>query len=146
MTINFSPTATRYVRITITANSGWPAGQLSELEVYGRGGGTGDTTAPSVPGTLSLQHLRQHDHPDLGRRPRDSGGSGLAGYNVYRDGSLIATLGTVLTYQDTQPATATVSYFVRARDGAGNVSGNSNTVTRTGTSRPAARTWRRARR
>ena len=71
----------------------------------------------------------------------DTGGSGLAGYNVYRDGSLIATLGTVLSYQDTQPATATVSYFVRARDGAGNLSGNSNTVTRTGI--PAARLHQR---
>ncbi|MEK8107602.1 discoidin domain-containing protein [Micromonospora sp. M12] len=39
-TINFSATSTRYVRITITANSGWPAGQLSELEVYGSGGTT----------------------------------------------------------------------------------------------------------
>lgn len=39
-TINFSSTSTRYVRITITANSGWPAGQLSELEVYGSGGTT----------------------------------------------------------------------------------------------------------
>ena len=35
VTINFSATSTRYVRVAITANSGWPAGQLSELEVYG---------------------------------------------------------------------------------------------------------------
>lgn len=134
-TITFSATATRYVRITITANSGWPAGQLSELEVYGSGG-TGDTTAPSVPGTLSQSTSGSTITLTWGAST-DSGGSGLAGYNVYRGGSLIATLGTVLTYQDSQPATATVSYYVRARDGAGNLSGNSNTVTRTGSNPPA---------
>jgi hypothetical protein len=35
------PTTTaRYVRINVTANSGWPAGQISELEVYPAGGTT----------------------------------------------------------------------------------------------------------
>ncbi|MEU4555581.1 putative repeat protein (TIGR01451 family) [Micromonospora violae] len=136
VTINFSAASTRYVRITITANSGWPAGQLSELEVYGGGGTTPDTTAPSVPGTLSQSTSGSTITLNWGAST-DSGGSGLAGYNVYRGGSLIATLGTVLTYQDTQPATATVSYHVRARDGAGNLSGNSNTVTRTGSNPPA---------
>ncbi|NJC14146.1 hypothetical protein F4558_003972 [Micromonospora profundi] len=135
VTINVNPAAARFVRITITANSGWPAGQISELEVYG-GGTSGDTTAPSVPGTLSQSTSGSTVTLTWGAST-DSGGSGLAGYNVYRDGSLIATLGTVLTYQDTQPSTATVSYHVRARDGAGNLSGNSNTVTRTGTQPPA---------
>ncbi len=107
VTINVSPTSTRYVRITITANSGWPAGQLSELEVYGSGDTTGDTTAPSVPGTLSHSTSGSTITLNWGAST-DSGGSGLAGYNVYRGGNLIATLGTVLTYQDTQPATATV--------------------------------------
>ena len=50
----------------------------------------------------------------------------------------------MLTYQDTQPPTATVSYFVRARDGAGNLSGNSNTVTRTGTQPPGCTNVARA--
>ncbi|MFF5052437.1 CARDB domain-containing protein [Micromonospora sp. NPDC000663] len=135
-TITFGATSTRYVRITITANSGWPAGQLSELEVYGSGGTTPDTTAPSVPGTLSQSTSGSTITLTWGAST-DSGGSGLAGYNVYRGGNLIATLGTVLTYQDSQPVTATVSYYVRARDGAGNLSGNSNTVTRTGGNPPA---------
>ena len=34
VTVTFSPTSARYVRVTVTANSGWPAGQLSGLEVY----------------------------------------------------------------------------------------------------------------
>ncbi|MET8305431.1 discoidin domain-containing protein [Micromonospora sp. NPDC005173] len=33
-TVTFAATSQRYLRLTITGNSGWPAGQLSELEVY----------------------------------------------------------------------------------------------------------------
>ncbi|MER5950525.1 discoidin domain-containing protein [Streptomyces sp. NPDC001904] len=33
-TVTLPGTQTRYVRVTITANTGWPAGQLSELEAY----------------------------------------------------------------------------------------------------------------
>ncbi|GAA4445129.1 discoidin domain-containing protein [Phytohabitans houttuyneae] len=34
VTLTFTPETARYVRIHVTANTGWPAGQLSELEVY----------------------------------------------------------------------------------------------------------------
>jgi chitodextrinase len=34
VTIGFAATSTRYLRLTVTANTGWPAGQLSEVEVY----------------------------------------------------------------------------------------------------------------
>jgi hypothetical protein len=51
VTINFTAATERYVRINITANTGWAAGQISELEVYpsGSGGGTSATlsTSPS---------------------------------------------------------------------------------------------------
>jgi CARDB/F5/8 type C domain/NedA-like, galactose-binding domain len=40
VTIEFPKTSVRYVRVTITANTGWPAGQLSEFELYGPGGTT----------------------------------------------------------------------------------------------------------
>jgi hypothetical protein len=32
--ITFSSISVRYVKLTFTANTGWPAGQLSELQVY----------------------------------------------------------------------------------------------------------------
>jgi hypothetical protein len=134
VTVTFTTASTRYVRVRVTANTGWPAGQLSELEVYGDGA-PGDTTPPTVPGTLSYTQSGTSITLRWGAST-DTGGSGLAGYTVYRNGSVAATLGTVLTWVDTQPTTATVSYFVRARDGAGNLSGNSNTVTRTGTQPP----------
>jgi hypothetical protein len=34
VTITFPATSQRYLRLTFTANTGWPAGQLSEWEVY----------------------------------------------------------------------------------------------------------------
>jgi hypothetical protein len=34
VTITFPSTSTRYIRLNITANTGWPAGQVSEFEVY----------------------------------------------------------------------------------------------------------------
>jgi hypothetical protein len=34
VTVTFSAATVRYLRLTFTANTGWPAGQLSELQVY----------------------------------------------------------------------------------------------------------------
>jgi F5/8 type C domain/Pectate lyase superfamily protein/Abnormal spindle-like microcephaly-assoc'd, ASPM-SPD-2-Hydin len=34
VTVTFPPTSVRYLKLTFTANTGWPAGQLSELLVY----------------------------------------------------------------------------------------------------------------
>jgi parallel beta-helix repeat protein len=34
VTLTFNPTTTRYVRVNITANTGWPAGQLSDFAVF----------------------------------------------------------------------------------------------------------------
>lgn len=34
VTVTFNASTVRYVKLTFTANTGWPAGQLSELQVY----------------------------------------------------------------------------------------------------------------
>ena len=34
VTVTFAAAQARYVKLTFTANTGWPAGQLSELQVY----------------------------------------------------------------------------------------------------------------
>ncbi|WP_345485108.1 CARDB domain-containing protein, partial [Planotetraspora phitsanulokensis] len=122
-------TTTRYVRLNITGNTGWPAGQISEFEVYGPV--TGDTQAPSAPSNLSFTE------PGSGQIRLTWGAStddvGVTGYDVYANGALRASVaGNVLTYTDTQPTTATVSYTVRAKDASGKQSADSNTVTRTG--------------
>lgn len=131
VTINFGVATTRYVRLNITANTGWPAGQISEFEVYGPT--TGDTTAPTTPTGLAYTQPQTGQIRLTWNASTDTGGSGLTFYDIYRNGALATSVpSATLTYTDSQPDSVTVSYFVRARDGAGNQSGNSNTVTRTG--------------
>ncbi|MYW18767.1 Secreted glycosyl hydrolase, partial [Streptomyces sp. SID2955] len=128
-TISFDTTTTRYVRVLVTANTGWPAGQLSELEVYGPA--TGDTQAPTAPTNLS------YTEPGSGQIKLTWGAAtddtGVTRYDIYAGGQLRASVaGNVLTYTDTQPAGSDITYFVRAKDAAGNVSSDSNSVTRKG--------------
>jgi chitodextrinase len=57
---------------------------------------------------------------------------GVAGYHVFRNGIQVATLGAVTTFQNTGlVASTTYSYTVRAYDAAGNVSGQSISVSAT---------------
>ncbi|MGW3962773.1 discoidin domain-containing protein [Amycolatopsis sp. NPDC005003] len=120
----------RYVRLNITANTGWPAAQLSEFEVHGPAGG--DTQPPSAPGNLAYTQPASGQIRLTWSASTDN--TGVAGYDVYANGQLRGSVaGNVLTYTDTQPDSATVSYFVRAKDAAGNQSATSDTVTRNGT-------------
>ncbi|MEU4219213.1 CARDB domain-containing protein [Actinoplanes sp. NPDC026623] len=129
VTIDFGAATTRYLRLNITGNTGWPAGQISELEVYGPA--TGDTQAPSTPAGLAYSQPASGQIRLTWNASTDN--VGVTGYEVYANGALRTTVaGNVLTYLDNQPDSATVSYYVRARDAAGNASGNSNTVTRAG--------------
>ena len=50
-TISLPTTTARYVRVNITANTGWSAGQVSEFRVYPAGGTT--TTGPSLAASAS---------------------------------------------------------------------------------------------
>ncbi|MFF5139419.1 discoidin domain-containing protein [Streptomyces sp. NPDC013157] len=130
-TITFDTTTTRYVRALFTANDGWPAGQASELEVYGPA--TGDTQAPTAPADLTCSEPTTGQIKLTWSAATDD--TGVTGYDVYANGQLRASVaGNVLTYTDTQPAGADITYFVRAKDAAGNVSANSNSVTRKGAS------------
>ncbi len=131
VTVDFTAASARFLRLTFTGNTGWSAGQLSELEVYGPV--AGDSQAPGAPGNLA------YTQPAAGQVRLTWSAStdnvGVTGYDVYANGQLRTSLaGNVLTYTDNQPDSATVAYYVRARDAAGNVSANSNTVTRTGAS------------
>ncbi|MGC4940815.1 CARDB domain-containing protein [Kribbella sp. DT2] len=130
VTITFPATSVRYVRLNITANTGWAAGQLSEFEVHGPDTG-GDTQAPTVPGNLSLTEPASGQIRLAWSAATDN--VGVTGYVVYRNNTAVTTVaGNVLTYTDNQPASATVEYSVRARDAAGNESVDSNRVRRAG--------------
>ncbi|MFC7886067.1 discoidin domain-containing protein [Streptomyces sp. NPDC057376] len=126
-TITFDAATTRYVRVLVTANTGHPAAQVSELEVYGPA--TGDTQAPSAPADLALTEPATGQIRLTWEAATDD--TAVTGYDIYANGDLLTSVaGDVTTYTDTRPAGTTVTYFVRAKDAAGNQSADSNSVTR----------------
>ncbi|GIH23656.1 hypothetical protein Aph01nite_19660 [Acrocarpospora phusangensis] len=131
VTINFTTAVTRYVRLNITGNTGWAAGQISEFEVYGPGG-TVDPVPPSAPTNLAFTEQTPGQVRLTWTASTDN--VGVTGYDIYANNQFRASVGNVTTYTDTQPLSATVTYFVRAKDAAGNPSANSNSVTRQGQS------------
>lgn len=96
------------------------------------GSASGDTTAPGVPGGLAIG-TRTATSIALSWAPAtdNSGGSGVAGYDVYRNGSLVGSPSSA-AYIDggLSPATS-YSYRVRARDNAGNASAQGTAVSAT---------------
>ncbi|MDT7725773.1 MAG: hypothetical protein QOI21_2349 [Actinomycetota bacterium] len=130
VTIPFTSASVRYLRLNVTANTAWPAAQVSEFEVYGPD--TGDVQAPGAPSNLTFTEPGSGQIRLTWNAATDN--VAVTGYDVYANGVLRGSVGAnVLTYTDTQPAGSNVAYFVRAKDAAGNQSGNSNTVTRFGT-------------
>ncbi len=128
-TISFDATTTRYVRVHFTANTVSSSAQLAELEVYGPA--TGDNRAPTAPAGLALTEPATGQVRLTWQASTDN--VGVTGYDIYADNTLLASVaGDVTTYTDTRPAGQTVTYHVRAKDAAGNVSADSNTVTRNG--------------
>ncbi|MEU6986101.1 discoidin domain-containing protein [Streptomyces sp. NPDC046324] len=106
--------------------------QSADSNSVTRTGDTGDTQAPSAPANLALTE------PGAGQIRltwnASSDDTGVTGYDVYADNTLRGSVaGDVTTFTDTQPASATVTYHVRAKDAAGNRSAYSNAVTRDGT-------------
>ncbi|HEY3006127.1 MAG TPA: DNRLRE domain-containing protein, partial [Kribbellaceae bacterium] len=92
------------------------------LIVTTAGSGGGDTTAPSTPTNLSAT-AASANRVDLSWTA-STDNVGVTGYEVFRDGASLATIGTATTYSDNAvlPAT-TYTYQVRARDAVGNLSG-----------------------
>lgn len=87
-----------------------------------------DDVAPPVPANLNASPLDAHSVQLTWDAVTDTGGSGLAGYELYRGGTLLAT--TVQAYyldSNLQPLT-TYSYTVLSKDNAGNKSAQSTPV------------------
>ncbi|WP_343231996.1 glycosyl hydrolase family 18 protein [Tahibacter amnicola] len=97
--------------------------------------GGGDTIAPSVPSNLaSPSQTGTSISLSWSASTDNAGGSGVAGYDVYRNSSLVgASTSTSFTDSGLTPATS-YSYRVRARDNAGNASAQSGAITASTTS------------
>jgi chitodextrinase len=94
-----------------------------------RGGGSssGDTQAPSVPGNLNAAASSSTSVALNWGASTDN--LGVAGYEVFRNGSLLATVAGLSYTDNSVSAGSTYSYQVRAFDAAGNRSGFGNTAT-----------------
>ncbi|GIG88378.1 discoidin domain-containing protein [Plantactinospora endophytica] len=125
VTLDLSPTPARYVRITVTGNTGWPAAQLSQVEVYAGTGGT--DTPPTAPGSLTVTGKTAGSVSLSWTASTDD--AGVTGYQV-RQGTTVLGSPTGTSYQATglSPATS-YTFTVVARDTAGNLSAPSNAVT-----------------
>ncbi|MGG6310558.1 carbohydrate-binding protein [Paenibacillus macerans] len=127
---------------TVTANVTLSAGQQT-LRVYASGydfninwinfapGSSADNQPPTAPANLAFTQPTSGAINLTWSAATDN--VGVAGYEIYANGQLRGSVnGSTLTYTDQQPATATVTYYVIAKDAAGNASAPSINVTRTG--------------
>lgn len=91
-----------------------------------------DTTPPSVPTGLNSPSQTSSSISLAWNASTDNaGGSGIAGYDVYRNGSLVGSL-TATSFTDTGlAASTTYNYRVRARDNATNASAQSGQISAT---------------
>ncbi|WP_027343313.1 glycoside hydrolase family 9 protein [Hamadaea tsunoensis] len=101
---------------------------------------TPDTTAPTTPGTPAASSITSTGATLTWTASTDAGGSGLAGYNVYREaGATDVLVGSPTTNTITLTgltASTSYTYYVVARDGAGNLSTASTPVTFSTTAPP----------
>lgn len=103
VTINFTAATARYVKINFTGNTGWPAAQLSEIEVYG--------TTASPPGTYEAEAAALS-----GGAKTNTDHSGYTG-SAFVDGYL--TQGAVTTFTVTAPAAGNYSAALRYANASG---------------------------
>jgi chitodextrinase len=99
----------------------------NQLVVYGRlNVSSGDTQAPTAPTGLAVPSTTSSSVSLIWTASTDN--VGVTGYRVYRGSSQVGTSATT-SFTNTGLAPATnYSYFVKAYDAAGNVSGSSNVV------------------
>jgi uncharacterized repeat protein (TIGR03806 family) len=104
------------------------------------GDGTTDTTPPSVPQTVRATASSPTSVAVTWNASTDTGGSGLAGYRIFRNGSStpLATVSTTSYTDMTVAANTSYTYTVAARDNAGNQSLPSSAASVT---TPASVTW-----
>ena len=102
---------------------------------FGSSGGGSDTQAPTAPAALAAGTITATSISLSWNASTDN--VGVTGYNVYQNGSFIQSVTTTSANVSNLTASTTYSFFVRARDAAGNLSANSNQVSVT-TSSPGS--------
>ncbi|MDY8135360.1 endonuclease [Aquimarina sp. 2201CG5-10] len=93
---------------------------------FGDTGGGDDITAPTVPGSLIASDTTETSTELSWSASTDN--VAVTGYDIYRNGSLLTTITTTSYTVSGLTSDTSYSFYVRAKDAAGNVSSNSNTV------------------
>ena len=120
---------------TATSTTGWDVLYDDAAFSTSRLGPSGDVVAPTAPANVAATSPSPFEVDLTWTASTDA--VGVVGYDVYRDGALLATLGVVTAFNDTTVQGGTThTYAVRARDASGNESAPG---TATGTT-PAAAT------
>ena len=103
-------------------------GTVLDSGAIGCSGAPIDSTTPTAPTSLAASAYSSTRTDLSWNSSMDN--VGVAGYDIYRNGAFLVSLGVVTSYRDVNLTQgATYNYQVRARDAAGNVSGPSNTAT-----------------
>ncbi len=90
------------------------------------GGSTEDTQAPTVPTSLASSNVTQTTLTLGWTASIDN--VGVTGYDIYRNGTLFASSATNAYNVTGLVASTSYSFYVKAKDAAGNISGASNTI------------------
>ncbi|GHJ44026.1 hypothetical protein Cs7R123_13680 [Catellatospora sp. TT07R-123] len=75
--LTFTQTTTRHLRLTFTGNTGWPAGQVSQFEVYAAGT-SGPATLTVNPASLAFESTPVNDNSDWQTVEINNTGTGTA--------------------------------------------------------------------
>lgn len=118
-----------YTLKAVATDNGGLTGTSATVSITVNPSGGNDITPPSVPqGLASPSQTASTVSLTWNASTDNAGGSGVAGYDVYRNGALVGST-SATSYTDTGLAASTsYSYTVRARDNAGNASAQSAAI------------------
>jgi len=131
ITIRSSATGTTRMRVSMKYNAAQTACETfsyGEVEDYTVtfGQATPDTQAPTAPTGLASSNVAQTSLTLSWNASTDN--VGVTGYDVYRNGSLLGSVTSTSANVTGLSAATTYSFYVKAKDAAGNVSAASSTI------------------
>ncbi|MDC0713433.1 DNRLRE domain-containing protein [Stigmatella sp. ncwal1] len=112
-----------------TLNSSENASSPPQLEVTAGGSGGGDTQAPSVPANVTATAVSSSQINLSWSAATDN--VGVTGYDLYRNGAFLKNVSGSSASDTGLSASTSYSYYVKAKDAAGNASNSSSTVSAT---------------
>ncbi|GGU42842.1 PQQ-dependent sugar dehydrogenase [Lentzea flava] len=115
----------RWIRVSLTTPC-FHAYELREFEVHGTPGVV-DTTPPSAPGTLSVKAFTPTSVNLQWGAASDN--VAVANYEIYQSGQYVKTVDGLSNNITRLTPNTTYSFYVNAKDAAGNISQASNSVT-----------------